>query len=173
MKKIIIAVITFIIIIAISVICIKPRWVKEFKDLVANTMCKIEIKTSKQYKDLKNADKTKTYYKSEKEINIPILLYHKIPIKKGQRENYYMETESKKFEKQITGLRDLGYTFITYEDVIKYNNNELALPEYVVLITFDDGYLDVYQNAYPIIKKYNIPVSMFVIDNCVGAERIF
>ena len=38
-----------------------------------------------------------------------------------------MCTTAKKFEEQILGLKQLGYTFITYEELIKYNNNELLM----------------------------------------------
>lgn len=176
MKKKVIILSTILAILLALCICLllfKPRFIKEFKDILVNTKNTITVKNSQEYKALKTADKSKKYFKNEKNIKIPILLYHQIPINKSNRENYYMCTTAEQFEKQITGLKDLGYTFITYEDLIKYNNNEIALPEYVVLLSFDDGYLDNYENAFPIIKKYNIPISIFVIDNCVGANGYF
>lgn len=177
-KRIIISTLIFLLIVILFIIGMvllktRPPFLGEIKDLVVNTKNSIIVKTSKEYKNLKKSDKSKKYYKNEKDIKIPILLYHKIPTEKSERKEYYMNTTSTQFEKQISGLKDLGYTFITYDDLIKYNNNELALPEYVVLITFDDGYLDNYENAFPIIKRLNIPVTMFVIDNCVGAPGYF
>lgn len=165
-------IITIILLVIISIV-IKPKFLKEFKDYCINIFNTVIVRTSKEYKNLKNADTSKKYFKNEKNIKIPILLYHQISIEKSQRDNYYMCTTAKKFEEQILGLKQLGYTFITYEELIKYNNNELALPEYVVLISFDDGYLDNYENAFPIIKKYNIPISIFVIDNGVGENGYF
>ena len=176
-KKIIITtiIILMLVISILAVFLIKTRApiLGELKDFAINSKNTFTVKNSKEYKELKKADKTKKYYKSEKNIKIPILLYHNIPIEKSARSEYYMSTTQKQFEKQISGLKDLGYTFITYDDLIKYYNNELALPEYVVLITFDDGYLDNYENAFPIIKKYNIPVTMFVINDCVGGPGYF
>lgn len=178
MKKKIILTSIIVLLIAISAFAaflIKTRApiLGELKDFAVNSKNSLIVKNSKAYKELKKADKTKKYYKNEKNIKIPILLYHNIPIGKSARSEYYMSTTQKQFEKQISGLKELGYTFITYDDLIKYYNNELALPEYVVLITFDDGYLDNYENAFPIIKKYNIPATMFVIDSCVGAPGYF
>ena len=176
-KKIIISIIliTLLAISILGIVLVKKRApiLGELKDFAINSKNYILVRNSKEYKELKNADKSKRYYKNEKNIKIPILLYHKIPLEKSARSEYYMSTTQKQFEKQILGLKDLGYTFITYEDLIKYNNNELALPEYVVLLTFDDGYLDNYENAFPILKKYNIPATIFVIDNCVGAPGYF
>ena len=151
----------------------RPQFMGNCKDILINSKNYLLVRNSKEYKDLKAADKSKKYFKNEKNIKIPILLYHNIPTEKSERKDYYMNTTAKQFEKQIVGLKDLGYTFITYDDLIKYYNNELALPEYVVLITFDDGYLNNYENAFPIIKKYNIPVTIFVIDDCVGAPGYF
>lgn len=174
-KKIFIftSIIVILLVLCTCLLTIKPRFIKEFKDFLVNAKNTIAVKNSQEYKDLKAADKSKKYYKSEKNIKIPILLYHQIPTEKSNREDYYLCTTAKQFEKQITGLKDLGYTFITYEDLIKYNNNELALPEYVVLLSFDDGYLNNYENAFPIVKKYNIPISIFVIDDCVGTNGYF
>ncbi|MCR5146675.1 MAG: polysaccharide deacetylase family protein [Clostridia bacterium] len=175
-KKIIIFIVAFIAILAIFscfLLVKKPDYLKDFRDELVNIKNSITIKNSAEYQNLKKADKTKKYYKNEKNIKIPILLYHQITTEKSNRNDYYLCTTSKQFEKQISGLQKLGYTFITYDDLIKYNNNELALPEYVAIITFDDGYLNNYENAYPIIQKYNIPINIFVIDNCVGSDGYF
>lgn len=151
----------------------KPDFLKDFRDELVNFKTTITVKKSQEYQNFKKADKSKKYYKNEKNIKIPILLYHQITTEKSNRNDYYLCTTSKQFEKQISGLQNLGYTFITYDDLIKYNNNELALPEYVAIITFDDGYLNNFENAYPIIQKYNIPINIFVIDNCVGSDGYF
>lgn len=166
-------ILVFLAIFAIYSYATKPVFLKEFKDTLVNTKNTITVQNSEEYHNLKTADHSKKYYKNEKNIKIPILLYHQITNEKSSRENYYLCTTSTKFEEQISGLQKLGYTFISFDDLIKYNNNQLALPEYVAIISFDDGYLNNYENAYPIIKKYNIPINIFVIDNCVGADNYF
>ena len=84
-----------------------------------------------------------------------------------------MHTTAKKFEEQITGLMNLGYVPISYEDLVEYKNGEKAIPKWSFLITFDDGYLGVYEYAYEIAKKYNIPMTSFAIDDCVGIEGYY
>lgn len=130
----------------------------------------IEVKLSNEYKI---CDKTKTYYKDEKNLRIPIILYHEITEKKPERSLAYMQTTKENFEKQIKGLIEYGYTVISYDDLIAYNNGEKALPEKVVLIDFDDGYVGNYLYAFDIAKKYNIPINIYVVDDLVGTPRVF
>lgn len=177
MKKIKLIIPIFILILmilgALFVFIKKPLFIREFKDVLINKKNSIIVKTSKNYSNLKKADHSKKYFKNEKNINIPILLYHNITLEKSDRANYYMCTTAEKFEYELSELKNLGYTFISFDDLIKYNNNELALPEYVAIISLDDGYLDNYENAFPIIKKLNVPINIFVIDNCVGSNKYF
>lgn len=115
----------------------------------------------------------KTYYKNEKDINIPIFVYHDIVDNEDEIEYDYMQTTDEKFEEQISGLKTLGYHFITYEDLIQYNNGEKALPKKSCIVTFDDGWDGVYTYAYPIAKKYNIPMTAFIINYVVGMDGYF
>lgn len=130
----------------------------------------IEVNLSSEYK---NTDKTKTYFKGEKNIKIPILLYHEITNETPERSMAYMRTEKNNFEKQVSGLLEYGYTVISYDDLIAYNNGEKSLPEKVVLIDFDDGYLGNYLYAFDVVKKYNIPISIYVVDDLVGTPGYF
>lgn len=130
----------------------------------------IEVKLSSEYKVV---DKTKTYYKNEKNLRIPILLYHEITEERPERSLAYMRTTKENFEKQIQGLLEYGYTIISYNDLIEYDKREKALPEKVVLIDFDDGYVGNYLYAFEIVKKYNIPINIYIVDDLVGTPGYF
>lgn len=112
----------------------------------------------------------KEYYISEKNLEIPIFLYHDIVENKEKIEYEYMQTDKETFEKQINGLLKLGYKVISYEELVKYKNGEIPINKHTCLIDFDDGYEGNYTIALDTIKKYNIPVSIYIIDNCVGKE---
>lgn len=114
-----------------------------------------------------------TYYISEKNLQIPIFVYHDIVENEEQIEYDYMQTTAETFEKQITELMKLGYKPISYEDLVEYKNGNKAIPKWSFLITFDDGYLGVYKYAYEIAKKYNIPMTSFAIDDCVGTSEAY
>lgn len=171
-KKYLIAMISIIIIIiGLYLFLFQKEVLRQGKDYLIDFTTYCKMINSDKYKNFSKADKSKTYYKSEKNIKIPILLYHQICNSTPERQNYHLSTTTMQFKKQITDLKNLGYTFITYDDLIAYNKNEFALPEYCVLISFDDGYKNVYENAYPIAKELNIPITIFVIDNCVGTNE--
>ena len=113
-----------------------------------------------------------TYSISEKNIEIPIFVYHNIVKDKSEIEFDYMQTTAETFEKQIVGLKKVGYDFITYEDLEKYYNNEKKLKKLSCLVTFDDGYSGVYENVFPIIKKYSIPITIYVITDNMGKPGV-
>lgn len=109
---------------------------------------------------------TEQRYKiAERKISIPIFVYHNIVDDKSEIEYDYMQTTKAKFEEQIIGLKLLGYHFITYDDLIAYKNGEKDLSKRSCLITFDDGLKGVYTNAFPMIQKYDVPITVFIINN--------
>lgn len=110
----------------------------------------------------------KTYYIGEKNLQIPIFVYHDLVEDESQVEYDYMQTTIDVFENQITTLMNLGYKPITYQDLVDYKNGTKAIPKWSFIITFDDGYEGVYKYAFEIAKKYNIPITSFAIDDKVG-----
>ena len=114
-----------------------------------------------------------TYYIGEKNLQIPVFVYHDIVEDESQIEYDYMQTTVKQFEKQMTGLMKLGYKPITYEDLVAYKNGEKAIPKWSFLVTFDDGYTGVYKYAFEIAKKYNIPMTSFEISDTVGTNGYY
>lgn len=103
------------------------------------------------------------YYIGETNLHIPIFVYHDIVNNKSEVYFDYMQTTSNIFEEQLNGLKNAGYHFITYEDLVQYKEGSKKLYKKSCILTFDDGYKGVYENAYPIAQKYEIPFTMFVI----------
>lgn len=101
------------------------------------------------------------------EPTVPILLYHNVT------HGYCLEDTSlhitpEEFDAQISALKNGGYNIISLQHYIRYVNSGEPIPEKSVIITFDDGYLGVYSHAYPILKKHNVPATVFVITGLVG-----
>ena len=109
-----------------------------------------------------------TYYVGEKNLQIPIFVYHNLVQDESQIEYDYMQTTVDIFEKQITTLMKMGYKPITYQDLLDYKNGNKALPKWSLIKTFDEGYSGIYYNALEITKKNNIPMTSFLIDDKVG-----
>ena len=57
-------------------------------------------------------------------------------------------------------LQEQGYHAITMEELYGYLQNNLPLPSKPVVITFDDGYVDNYTEAMPILKEYGMKVPL-------------
>ena len=108
------------------------------------------------------------YYISEKNLEIPIFVYHDIVNDKSEVYYDYMQTTKEVFENQMRGLKKIGYRFITFEDLKEYKEGKKELYKKSCIVTFDDGYEGVYKNAYPIANKYDIPFTMFVITDNIG-----
>jgi peptidoglycan/xylan/chitin deacetylase (PgdA/CDA1 family) len=66
------------------------------------------------------------------------------------------------FDEQLTEARELGYTFVGLDAVLDHYTTGAPLPSKAVLITFDDGYRDIYENALPILEQHGCPSVIFV-----------
>ena len=90
-----------------------------------------------------------------------IFMYHNIDIPPKEAKLKSLYVKPNKFETQLKVLKKLGYNFVKTEDLENY-------PKKSILLTFDDGFEDFYDNAFPIIKKYNANAIVFVPAGLVG-----
>jgi len=88
---------------------------------------------------------------------VSILMYHGV-----DDSGWEFSVPPQVFEKQIHYLREQGYTFLALEQVIEALGDNVAMPNKAVVITFDDGYQSVAENALPLLEKYQIPAVLFV-----------
>jgi hypothetical protein len=71
------------------------------------------------------------------------------------------------FEQHLQHLAD-GYNVISLEQAVKALKAGELLPERAVVITFDDGYRNIYDNAHPMLLKYAMPYTVFVNPQLIG-----
>ena len=82
----------------------------------------------------------------------------------------YVDPEN--FSKQMDFLLKHKYTPITLEELSKsYKDGSFKLPKKSVLITFDDGWLDNYTKAFPILKEKKIKANIFISCNFIGQKN--
>jgi peptidoglycan/xylan/chitin deacetylase (PgdA/CDA1 family) len=100
--------------------------------------------------------------------NIPILCYHNFnPIKPGS-----MNLTPKKFEAQIKWITDNGYTIIPLKEAVEYLQGKRdTLPSKPIVVTVDDGWKSAYTYLAPIVKKYNIPVTLFIYPQTISTGK--
>ena len=105
-------------------------------------------------------------------VNRPVILcFHRIGKSSGSLLDQRVGvTDPDSFRKIINYLRILGYRFVSLEHL--KNSIATSKLERVAVVTFDDGYKDLYQNAFPILKRLNIPFTLFLTTSTVESERL-
>ncbi|MFZ0451016.1 MAG: polysaccharide deacetylase family protein [Desulfatiglandaceae bacterium] len=94
---------------------------------------------------------------------VPVLCYHKFSLDKEDA----MTVTRKAFETQLKFLHDHGYHVITLDQLHDFMDFKAQIPEKSVVITIDDGWRSTYDIAYPLLKRYGYPATLFVYTNLI------
>lgn len=97
---------------------------------------------------------------------VPVLAYHGFApqsIKEDKFNDSKWIDSVENFERQMKYLYDNGWTTLTADEFYKWHSGNLDIPEKSCMITFDDGYYEMYYTIYPILKKYNFSAVSFII----------
>jgi peptidoglycan/xylan/chitin deacetylase (PgdA/CDA1 family) len=105
-------------------------------------------------------------------VKFPVFLYHYIAVKIPKGKESIMITPSQ-FESDLKYLNAKGYHSITIKQLYDFLVNKSPLPKNPYMITFDDGYLNNYTFAYPLLKKYKINAVFFPIINSMGKSMLW
>ena len=95
---------------------------------------------------------------------LPILAMHGVePVPHGK-----YELSSAAYEYLLSALKSYGYKTVTLMDVLTYFEKGKALPAKPIIISMDDGYQNIYTNAFPLAKKYGFKFTVFLITGLIG-----
>lgn len=97
---------------------------------------------------------------------LPILMYHKVDL--NRKDNLTVSIEQ--FETHLRFLKENKYEPISMNQLIDFLENKRSLPGKPVLITFDDGYLNNLEVAYPLLQKYQFKAVIFIPTAFIGTE---
>lgn len=95
--------------------------------------------------------------------SIPILAYHDFDYQINLKEDDEWTDSVENFESQMKYIHDNSYTTISMEEFYCWKKGKCTLPKKSVLITFDDGNKSIYNFVYPIMKKYGLKGTSFII----------
>ncbi len=95
---------------------------------------------------------------------VPILLYHRF----GPAVVDSMTVTTTTFGSHLKYLRDNGYTVIPLRDLVNSHLRKSPLPPRSVVITADDGHKSVYTSMFPLVKKYRVPVTLFLYPSAIS-----
>lgn len=95
------------------------------------------------------------------EVGVTVLGYHSINLDPNGKNPIAIDKE--RFRSHLQAIEDSGYTTLTMSQLNNYLNNNQPIPPKSVVITFDDGYMDNYENAFPLLKEFNMNATIFII----------
>lgn len=94
---------------------------------------------------------------------LSILMYHSV-----SDSGAFFAVSPKKFEQQMQHIRDSGLDCVFASEIVgRLQTGTLAR---TACVTFDDGYEDVYTNAYPVLKTLGIKATVFLITSEIGGS---
>ena len=95
---------------------------------------------------------------------VPVLCYHRFSSNRGK-----LAVTPSAFAAQLDYLAQHNYRVITLAQLQAFLHGREALPRQTVVITIDDGYRSTYDIAFPLLKKYGFPATVFLYSDFVGA----
>ena len=96
---------------------------------------------------------------------LTVLMYHKI----AKNHTDFLTVDTTSLVNQLKWLKT-NYNFIKLSDLVAHIEEKRPFPERSILITFDDGYENNYDYAYPIFNELNIPFCIFLVGDFIGKK---
>jgi peptidoglycan/xylan/chitin deacetylase (PgdA/CDA1 family) len=97
----------------------------------------------------------------------PVLLYHSV----GDDFDAPRFVSVELFREQLQFLRDEGYTPITAAELDAIELDGKPRPSRPIVITFDDGYENFYQHAFPVLREFGFKATMFLVADKIGDDE--
>ena len=99
---------------------------------------------------------------NNKATRIPCIMYHSIGIVEKEWHWNHLTCPYEVFADQLKWLKRTGYKTLNFQEVYDYIMHDKPVPKKCVFLTFDDGYVDNYVYAFPLLKKFRMKGTMFV-----------
>ena len=94
---------------------------------------------------------------------VPVLCYHRF----GDR-GTKMTISVSRFREQMQYLKDKGYRVIPLQDLIAFLKGERQIPQRAVVLTVDDGHRSIYESAFPVLKEFGFPATLFLYTDYIN-----
>jgi peptidoglycan/xylan/chitin deacetylase (PgdA/CDA1 family) len=99
-------------------------------------------------------------------VRVPILYYHQVDDGLSPKQGVSPSV----FQSQIDYLSRKRFQTIGFEDLADYFQKSCPLPSRPIIISFDDGYLNTFKQAYPILKKAGFTATTFLVSGFIGGQ---
>ncbi|WP_180996339.1 polysaccharide deacetylase family protein, partial [Campylobacter concisus] len=99
-------------------------------------------------------------------MSVTVLMYHHVLEKSG-----FIASSVDEFRSHMKFLAENGYKTLSINEFIAYKKGKLEVPKKSVCITFDDGWMDNYVYAYPIVKEFGLKANLFIVTGWIEAAQ--
>jgi len=106
----------------------------------------------------------------EKQIKIPIIMYHYVEYIKDISDliRKRLDITPSLFEEQLKALKEAKYETYFVKDIPEIMDGTIHYSSQSAVLTFDDGYEDFYTDVFPLLKKYHMRATIYVIYDFIG-----
>lgn len=99
---------------------------------------------------------------------VPILMYHAVENRQWPPEYKHFYVTARELRRQMQGLKRAGYTAMRFDELAEAIAGRRPLPRRPVMLTFDDGYANLYDNVHPLLRELDYPYTVFLVSDKVG-----
>lgn len=100
---------------------------------------------------------------------VTVLMYHRVGLARNDWERRYC-VSPERFASHMRALRRRGMQPSSIEDFVAWLEGKGALREGSFVLTFDDGFLGVYEHAFPLLSKMGWPATVFLVTGLIGKQ---
>ncbi|MEM7130258.1 MAG: polysaccharide deacetylase family protein [Chloroflexota bacterium] len=106
----------------------------------------------------------------ERTVQVPILMYHYLSVPPADADIYRLDLSVRpdQFASHLDAMQEAGYTTISLYELWNHLVNGAVLPPKPVVLTFDDGYRDNYENAFPLLVEREMTATFFVVTDFIN-----
>jgi len=104
---------------------------------------------------------------------VPILMYHylSVPPEGADRYRLDLSVAPDLFAAHLDRIQAEGYTTISFYELVAHLTQGAPLPDKPIILTFDDGYRDNYENAFPLLVEHQMRATFFVVTDFIDEAR--
>ena len=128
-----------------------------------------ELKSENDFETQENSNNDKGIIQNMQSFNestlvndnrgVPVLYYHSV----RESADNEVTIAPEMLKTQLKYIKDEGYVTLTLRELKEYLLNNSPIPNKSIVLTFDDGYMDNYHSAFPILKDFNMVATIFCI----------
>lgn len=106
-------------------------------------------------------------------VRVPVLMYHYLSIPPDNADIYRrdLSVAPDLFAAHLDAMQQAGYTTISLYTLLDHLTYGAPLPEKPVVLTFDDGYVDQYTNAFPLLRQRGMTATFFIVTDFIHDKR--